>query len=91
MISESFEMKDFIEAIQSLDRTSIIAAADREALEAWRYARCHSDSDLIPHRMIISYEQKLKNLVALLRCNLFPESTYTEKFSSKDKPGGELS
>ncbi len=89
MICDSFEMKQFIIAIKGLDKRSIIAAADQEAFEAWRYAKCHRDSDLIPHRMIISYEQKLKHLVALLQCNLFPESTYAETFLSKDKPGAQ--
>jgi hypothetical protein len=85
MICDSFEMKQFIEAIKGLDRKSIIAAADQEAFEAWRYTKCHHDSDMLHRQIIISYEQGLKNLVALLRCNLFSEGTYAERFLSKDK------
>ena len=73
MISDSFDMKEFIQSVHGLDNMSIIAAADREAFDAWRCARSHRNSGPINLDSIISYEQKLKDLVAMLRCSLFDE------------------
>jgi hypothetical protein len=83
-------MKQFIIAIKGLDKRSIIAAADQEAFEAWRYAKCHHHYNQIHRNTISSYEQGLKNLVTLLRCNLFPQSIYPERLFLKDKPESQL-
>lgn len=68
MISESSDLERFIDAMKGMDFESIILAADKEALEAWREARrCLSRERADRHTALTEYEANLKRLVAFLR------------------------
>lgn len=41
MISESCDIKEFLDAAKNKDISELILLADREALEAWRMSRRH--------------------------------------------------
>lgn len=67
MISGSYDIKAFIEAIKKKDLSEIISTADLEATAAWRCAyrqgKCGEASDELPGR----YEQALEELISFLR------------------------
>ncbi|WP_028320102.1 hypothetical protein [Desulfatiglans anilini] len=68
MISESSDLERFIDAIKGMDFESMILAADKEALEAWREARkCLGRDRADRHTALTEYEANLKRLVAFLR------------------------
>jgi len=66
MISGSYDIKAFIEAIEKKDLSEVISTADLEATAAWRCAyrqgKCGGSNEL-PGR----YEHALEELIAFLR------------------------
>lgn len=67
MISESFDIEDFLKAVHQKDPAEIISLANQEATTAWRLAcrqeRLGNPAHEIPGR----YEQALEELIWFLR------------------------
>ena len=67
MISESFNIEEFVEAVRGKDYLEVLGLADREALEAWRESRRRSGHG---REEIDSYESALKELMMFMRSSV---------------------
>jgi hypothetical protein len=72
MISLSCDIEEFIESVKGKGYWEAMSLAEREAVEAWRFA--HRKKDLSQHRasQLGAYEESLKNLVCRMRSALPP-------------------
>ncbi len=72
MISDSYDLMTFIEAMRHRSYSEILSLAEREILAAWRRARQLSGMQKEENNISLSerYENALKDMVALLRSAL---------------------
>jgi hypothetical protein len=67
MISDSFDIKDFLEAVHKKDPAEIISLANQEATSAWRLACRQKKHGDLRHDLPGQYEHALEELIWFLR------------------------
>jgi hypothetical protein len=69
MISPSFDIREFIEAIRRKDYLEMIHLADREAFQVWRCSN-RDDQKESDQRELRAYEMRLKEFVSVIRSSV---------------------
>jgi hypothetical protein len=78
MISESYSIKEFVEAIRNKDYLEIVYLADQEATEAERFSNRLKARNGIQKETSREYANTLKDFIVFLRHGINPSAVIKE-------------